>query len=99
MLGRMARADVPRLNECLRLMVKGTDVTAVTCDARLIEASLEAVEALARLQLAAARLGCGLRLRGASDELEALIDLCGLAGLLLGGGSRRGQSRQAEQRE
>ncbi len=38
-----------------------------------------AVETLARLQLAARRLGCSIRLRDTCAELSALLDLAGLA--------------------
>ena len=40
---------------------------------------LGAVEALARLQLAARRLGCSIRLRDACVELSELLELCGLS--------------------
>ena len=36
------------------------------------------VDALARLQLAARRLGCSVRLRGACAELTELLELVGL---------------------
>jgi hypothetical protein len=40
------------------------------------------VDQLARLQLAARRLGCSLRLRGAPSQLRELIDLAGLSDIL-----------------
>ena len=40
------------------------------------------VDHLARMQLAAARNGCAIRVRGASDELVGLLEVCGLAELL-----------------
>jgi hypothetical protein len=40
---------------------------------------LSVVDELARLQLAAMRLGCSIRLRGAGGELWELLDLAGLA--------------------
>jgi hypothetical protein len=43
---------------------------------------LRVVEKLARLQLAARRLGCSLRLRGAPSQLRELIDLAGLSDIL-----------------
>jgi ABC-type transporter Mla MlaB component len=45
----------------------------------LERADLAVVDALARLQLAARRLGCSIRLRNANAELRALLDLVGLA--------------------
>jgi hypothetical protein len=40
---------------------------------------LSMLDELARLQLAARRLGCSIRLRDASGQLWGLIDLAGLA--------------------
>jgi ABC-type transporter Mla MlaB component len=40
------------------------------------------VDQLARLQLAARRLGCSLRLRGAPSRLRELIDLTGLSDIV-----------------
>ena len=45
---------------------------------------LALVGALARLQLAALRLGCSIRLRAPCPELRALLDLVGLAELVVG---------------
>lgn len=45
---------------------------------------LALVDALARLQLAARRLGCSIRLRDASRELHELLDLAGLGDLVAG---------------
>ena len=56
--------------------------------------SLDAVEALARLQLAARRKGLDLRLHVVSRELRDLIELAGLTYVL-----RVEPGRQAEQRE
>jgi STAS domain len=43
---------------------------------------LSVVDQLARLQLAARRLGCSLRLRGAPSQLRELIDLAGLSDIV-----------------
>jgi hypothetical protein len=45
---------------------------------------LAVVDALARLQLAARRWGCAIRVRGAPDDLLGLIDLVGLKAVLTG---------------
>jgi hypothetical protein len=62
---------------------------------------LGVVDTLARLQLAARRLGCSVRVSGACDELQALLDLAGLRELLAGGddlGIEMGrQTEEAEQ--
>lgn len=81
------------------------DLAIVVCDVGALEADLAAVELLARLRLEARRLGCGLRLRGVSRELEQMVAFCGLSdvvpveedagGGLLGGGN----GGQAEERE
>jgi hypothetical protein len=47
---------------------------------------LEVVDELARLQLAARRLGCSIRLRHACLELLGLLELVGLAEVLAGAG-------------
>ena len=44
--------------------------------------SLEVVDGLARLQLAARRFGCSILLRDVSAELCELLHLAGLAGVL-----------------
>ena len=46
----------------------------------LVHPDLDAVDCLSRLQLMAARRGCGVCLHGANDELAGLIALVGLAG-------------------
>jgi anti-anti-sigma regulatory factor len=56
---------------------------------------LGTIDALARLQLAARRLGLDLRLRDVSPELCELIDLVGLAGVLRV--EPRGQAEEREQ--
>lgn len=80
------------------------DLAIVVCDVGALEADLAAVELLARLRLEARRLGCGLRLRGVSRELEQMVAFCGLrdvvpieeaGGELFG----RGDGGQAEERE
>jgi hypothetical protein len=53
------------------------------------------VDELARLQLAAGRLGCSIRLRGACVELRELLDLVGLSDLLLGDIGQRVQTGSA----
>ncbi|MEU9700836.1 STAS domain-containing protein [Streptomyces sp. NPDC047981] len=57
--------------------------TDVICDVGgLTHADLAAVDALARLRLAARRRGHRLRFEGAGGELRRLLDLVGLAGLV-----------------
>jgi anti-anti-sigma regulatory factor len=69
--------------------------STIVCDLRgLAGVDADTIDAIARLQLAARRLGLELRLRHASGELRELLALAGLAevlGLEPGG--------QAEERE
>ena len=64
---------------------------------------LAVVDALARLQLAARRFGCALRLRGGQDDLLGLIDLVGLRNVLTGpapsGGEGAREAEDLEQRQ
>ena len=54
----------------------------LVCDVHALAADALTVDALARLQLAARRVGHELALGGASRELLELLDLCGLRGVL-----------------
>jgi ABC-type transporter Mla MlaB component len=47
-----------------------------------VTADAVAVDALARLALAARRQGCGVRMRGACAELRELVEFMGLADVL-----------------
>jgi anti-anti-sigma regulatory factor len=77
--GRVTPADVPRLCEELSTRLTGTGAKEAICDVGgLTHPNLAAVNALARLQLTARRLGCRIRLRNAGPELQALLDLVGL---------------------
>jgi hypothetical protein len=64
------------------------------CDVRGLRADVAAVDALARLQLAARRAGFELRLVHASAELRCLIAFTGLGAVL-----RVEPQRKAEERE
>jgi anti-anti-sigma regulatory factor len=70
---------------------------ALVCDlAALTNADLATVEALARLQLGARRLGCQLSVRNAPAELRELLALVGLQEIV---GLRVETRGQAEERE
>ena len=67
----------------------------IPCDvAWIARGDVHAVDALARLQLAAKRRGCSLVLRNASRDLAELVGLMGLADVLA-----VEPRRQIEQRE
>jgi hypothetical protein len=61
----------------------------VFCDAGGLEPGLETLEALARMQIAAARLGLQLQLCDCSPQLCAVISFAGLDAVL---GAQRGTS-------
>ncbi len=92
----IARTDVPTLCAQLSALVGRSGATRVVCDVgALVDADAVAVDALASLQLTAVRLGCVLRLRSASPELQELLAFMGLADVLL----RLEVERQVEERE
>ena len=74
--------------------------TVLSCDIAGLAADLTAVDALARFHLAARRCGYRLELRGASRELQDLLDLAGLCLVPVPDGSGlelRGKAEQGEQ--
>ena len=76
-------------------MLACTDAALVVCDVGDLEANMVTVDALARLQLTARRLGCRIELRGGSPELAGLLAFVGLTDVL-GLGPRR-QPEEGEQ--
>jgi ABC-type transporter Mla MlaB component len=58
--------------------------TVVFYDVYGVKADARSVDALARLQLAARRCQCQVRLRGASKELRELVAFMGLREILPG---------------
>jgi ABC-type transporter Mla MlaB component len=80
--GPIAAADLAGLCDrvCALLLRAGANV--VLCDVRSAPADAVTVDALARLQLAAGRAGCRVRLHHASDELRDLVAFMGLADVL-----------------
>ena len=54
------------------------EMTTIDCDVGSVTPTATAIDALARLQLNARRLGLELRLRHASSELQELIAFAGL---------------------
>ena len=79
--GPITRADLPGLCDrvCAVLRASGD---LVACDVCGVEPDAVTVDALARLQLAARRLGCCVELRNASSELLELVELMGLTHVL-----------------
>ena len=82
--GPIARSDLPGLDRraCAALQDRRNGV--LMCEVSSVAADAVAIDALARLQLAARRRGCQVRLRGASPELLALVRWMGLENVLPG---------------
>ncbi|HVM16988.1 MAG TPA: STAS domain-containing protein [Gaiellaceae bacterium] len=76
--------DLPGLCARVCALLETTGAAEATCDVRGVDADAVAVDALARLQLAARRHGCRVHLRGASEELRSLVALMGLEDVLPG---------------
>jgi len=75
----MARGDIPALCERVRRVLEVSDAELIVCDvAALVDPDAVTVDALARLQLTARRLGRWIRLRHACGELQELLTLMGL---------------------
>ena len=88
--GPLRRADLPGLFARVCALLEESDPTVISCDVTNIAADAVAVDALARLQLAAQRHGAGIQLLGASEELYALVSFMGLGGVLPAGSTRPG---------
>jgi ABC-type transporter Mla MlaB component len=77
------RSDLPGLfSRVCRLL--GSGATHALCDVSDAHADAVTVDALARLQLAARRSGCQVRLVNASHELRTLVAFMGLQDVLPG---------------
>lgn len=88
--GPITSADLPGLCERVCALLAGAVLTGdagseLRCDVDGVPADAGTVEALARLQLAAGRHRCRVRLRNASRELLELVEFMGLTDVLPGG--------------
>jgi ABC-type transporter Mla MlaB component len=82
--GPIARDDLPGLCDRVCRLLEAGEAEVAFCDVRGIDADAVTVDALCRLQLAACRHGCQVRLRHASDELLELVEFMGLRDVLPG---------------
>ena len=82
--GPIERADLPGLCDRVCALLQEARPKVAYCEVGGIDTDAVTVDALARLQLAAQRRGCQVRLRGASDELRALVAFMGLADVVAG---------------
>jgi len=80
--GPILRADLPGLCERVCALLQESGAEVAVCDVRGVEPDAVTVDALARLQLGARRVGCRVRLRNASDELRELVAFMGLTDVL-----------------
>ena len=80
--GPIARSDLPGLCERVCALLSQSGASVVFCDVRGVEPDAVTVDALARLQVAARRHECQVRLRQASDELLDLLSFMGLRDVL-----------------
>ena len=88
MSGPVTRDAIPALCERAGRLLEGCDAGPVACDVgALAEPDATTIDALARLQLTARRLGYRVELRGTCGELEDLLRLAGLLEVLTGGGA------------
>jgi ABC-type transporter Mla MlaB component len=80
--GPIARADLPGLCERVCALLEDSGAGVAVCDVRSVDPDAVTVDALARLQLAARRRSCRVRLRHASNELRDLVSFMGLEDVL-----------------
>jgi hypothetical protein len=100
-VGPIVRPTLPGLCDRLRVLLERREADAVTCDVGALGCpDAVAVDALARLQLTAQRLGRSIRLRHACEEFEDLLAFVGLRSVLpLSAGLPLELHRQTEERK
>ena len=95
--GPITRADLPGLCDRVCALLR-TSGDVVACDVAGVAPDAVTVDALARLQLAARRLGCEVRLRNASVALLEVVELMGLTHVLAEGADRTPHRRSRRRR-
>ena len=80
--GPIGREDLPGLCDRVCALLTENRPQVAFCDVRGVEPDAVTVDALARLQLAARRTGCQVRLRNPSQELLELVRFMGLTDVL-----------------
>lgn len=82
--GRIGRADIKKICERARPILVGGDDGLIICDvSAVVEPDAVTIDALARLQLTARRLGHEVVIRYASHQLVQLLEFTGLRGVVL----------------
>jgi ABC-type transporter Mla MlaB component len=82
--GPIDRADLPGLCERVCRLLADNPGSVIDCEVVGVTADAVTADALARLQLAAHRGGCLIRLRNPPDALVELLALMGLADVFAG---------------
>jgi len=80
--GPIASSDLAGLCRRVCAKLERTGAALALCDVQDVSADAVTVDALARLQLAAHRHACQVRLRRASDDLRELVAFMGLQDIL-----------------
>jgi ABC-type transporter Mla MlaB component len=76
--GPLERGDLPGLCDRVCALLASSGARVAFCELDDVRADAVAADALARLQLAAQRRGCQVRLRDAPADVRALLDFMGL---------------------
>ena len=80
--GPIERSDLPGLCDRVCALFARTAPAVAFCDVSEVPADAVTVDALARLQLAASRCACKVRLRNPSPQLRSLVEFMGLENVL-----------------
>ena len=80
--GPISREDLPGLCDRVCALLSESGVEVAICDVSNVEIDAVTIDALARLQLAARRHGCRIRLCSAPRELLDLVAFMGLSNVL-----------------
>ena len=80
--GPISRADLPGLRRRVNALLAASKPDVAFCDVAGVAADAVTVDALCRLQVAAKRHDCQIRLRNASAELRDLVGFMGLCEVL-----------------
>ena len=80
--GPISREDLPGLCARVCALFERSNPRVALCDVTGVDVDAVTIDALARLQLAARRQGCRVRLLHASEELRELVAFMGLEDVL-----------------
>jgi ABC-type transporter Mla MlaB component len=87
--GPITRDDLPGLSDRVGALLAESGAEVAVCDLRGVAPDAVAVDALARLELAARRHGCQIQVGGGSPDLCELISFMGLRDVLCSNGPLR----------